>query len=62
MRLQIQQVIYLDDLLIMGKTGDVLLGSVTIIFILQNLAVYHLQGQVMHETQPKQVIEFPGFT
>ena len=40
------------------KTGDVLLGRATIIFILQN-AVYHLQGQVMHGTQTSDRI--PGF-
>lgn len=57
-RLQIQQVIYLDDLFIIGKTGDVLLGRATIIFILQN-AVYHLQGQVLHGTQTSDRI--PGF-
>lgn len=59
-RIQIRLVIYLDDLLIKGKIEDVLLGRITIIFILQNLGFMIYKDRSCMKS--KEAIEFLSFT
>ena len=59
-RIQIRLVIYLDDLLIKGKIEDVLLGRITIIFILQKMGFMIYKDRSCMKS--KKAIEFLSFT